>query len=192
MVSHTDRFCRKFLESGGVTLIKEWGAWLRAPPRRLAGQAKSKWLRDDGDSEWEFKMGKSNDTPKSGAAVDTNDTGENTQGRDLREVILRGKDKATVPANHVQVSSSGLSSAKNLKVNGPGIEELDGLAFLERKRRREGTVVHEVIYSEDGAQVSVYNNNELYNTGATLSAMDCTASSPSDLATLAMQASHPQ
>lgn len=31
MVSHTERFCRKFLDSRGDEIIKERGNWLRAP-----------------------------------------------------------------------------------------------------------------------------------------------------------------
>lgn len=61
MISHTDRFCKN--------TIKEWGVWFRAPPRRLAGQLKSKWLRDDGDGDWKTKVGKSINTPKSGGLL---------------------------------------------------------------------------------------------------------------------------
>lgn len=58
LVTHTDRFCRKFLENPGDNLVKEWGATLRAPPRRLAGQIKSKWLFDDGEDDWNSKIGR--------------------------------------------------------------------------------------------------------------------------------------
>lgn len=66
MITHTDRFCRRFLENRGDSIIKEWGAWLRAPPRKLAGQVKSRWLRDDGDDDWESKIGRSNNKAKLG------------------------------------------------------------------------------------------------------------------------------
>lgn len=49
--------------------MKEWGAWLRAPPRRLAGQTKSKWLRDDGDGGWDTGTGKINADLKSRGVV---------------------------------------------------------------------------------------------------------------------------
>ncbi|KAL8105683.1 hypothetical protein AgCh_029471 [Apium graveolens] len=31
---------------------RDWGSWLRAPPRRAAGGSRSKWLREDGDENW--------------------------------------------------------------------------------------------------------------------------------------------
>lgn len=79
VLSHTDRFCQKFLINPGENVVKEWGAWLRAPPRRLAGQNKNKWLRDDGDGGWDFKIGKSNDDPKLREAVMPTDNAENIQ-----------------------------------------------------------------------------------------------------------------
>lgn len=56
MVTHTDRFCRKTItnEAGGE---KEWGNWLRAPPRRVAGQNQSRWIREEGDDTWEDRIG---------------------------------------------------------------------------------------------------------------------------------------
>lgn len=74
--------------------------------------------------------------------------------------------------------------------SGPGTEELDGLAVLERKRRRDENLSHKVFYKEDGSKLNVYNNEGLYNSEATLSAMDCDASSYHDLVKLAKQASH--
>lgn len=38
-------------------MVKEWGTWLRAPPRRVAGQAQSKWLREENDDTWEARIG---------------------------------------------------------------------------------------------------------------------------------------
>lgn len=46
MLIHTDRFCRKKLETSSSELVREWGGWLRAPPRRAAIFEKNKWLRD--------------------------------------------------------------------------------------------------------------------------------------------------
>lgn len=87
MVTHTDRFCRKFLENGGESTIKEWGAWLRAPPKKIASQTKSRWLREDGDDDWEFKIGRNNSNAKSGGVVATARVEDINQGRDFREKI---------------------------------------------------------------------------------------------------------
>lgn len=40
LVTHTERFCRRFIDKRGEEGIKEWGNWLKAPPRRTAGTVK--------------------------------------------------------------------------------------------------------------------------------------------------------
>lgn len=90
MVTHTDRFCRKYLENQGQTIVKEWGVWLRAPPRRLADQAKSKWLRDGGDGEWGSGSSRGNGIEKSGEFVVNDNNNEENQGGDQGR-IYRGK-----------------------------------------------------------------------------------------------------
>lgn len=42
LVSHTERFCRRFIDRRGEESVREWGNWLRAPPRRVVGAAMSK------------------------------------------------------------------------------------------------------------------------------------------------------
>lgn len=60
MLSHTERFCKKKPVSNSGEAIREWGSWLRAPPRRAAGASKSKWLREEGDDDWGNKFGMDN------------------------------------------------------------------------------------------------------------------------------------
>lgn len=50
IMSHTERYCSKFLNREKNEVDKEWGSWLRAQPKKLASQAKTKWLREDGDT----------------------------------------------------------------------------------------------------------------------------------------------
>lgn len=57
MVTHTDRACRRFIDKRGDDLEKEWGIWLKAPQRRVAGQGQSKWLREEGDVSREERAG---------------------------------------------------------------------------------------------------------------------------------------
>lgn len=45
LVSHTERFCEKFLDREGEVINKEWRAWLRPTPRRMGVTVKSKWCR---------------------------------------------------------------------------------------------------------------------------------------------------
>lgn len=57
LLSHTERFCRKKFDNVGSTSLREWGAWLRAPPRRNGGSSRSKWLRDDSNGDWGNNLG---------------------------------------------------------------------------------------------------------------------------------------
>lgn len=50
LLSHTERFCKKKLEAD-VPVMKGWGQWLHAQPRRGAGGSKSKWLRKEDGGE---------------------------------------------------------------------------------------------------------------------------------------------
>lgn len=38
MITHTEKFCNKRLAMESSDSLREWGAWLRAPSRRMAGQ----------------------------------------------------------------------------------------------------------------------------------------------------------
>lgn len=66
MLSHTERYCKKFLSRASDEGSQEWGSWLRAPPRRTGGQARSKYLRGDDDAGWEACQGRYGTGPKSG------------------------------------------------------------------------------------------------------------------------------
>lgn len=64
-MSHTERYCRKFLDKPGGSINKEWGEWLPAPPRRSSDPSKSKWLREEGDIDCEERVGRVNVNLKS-------------------------------------------------------------------------------------------------------------------------------
>lgn len=57
MVTHTDRFCKTSGSARDGDSVKEWGSWLKALPRRLAGQNQSRWLREEEDDTWENRSG---------------------------------------------------------------------------------------------------------------------------------------
>lgn len=57
LLTHTERYCRKNLCKSGEEINKEWGSWLRATSRRMGGPAKSRWLREEGDNDWEARPG---------------------------------------------------------------------------------------------------------------------------------------
>lgn len=46
-MSHTKTFCTRFLDKRSDATVKEWGNWLRATQRRVAGKIKSKWLGEE-------------------------------------------------------------------------------------------------------------------------------------------------
>lgn len=58
LVTHTERFCRNKVETKGKEIVREWGTWLRAPPRRVAGMEKSRWLREERDEDWSKNFGR--------------------------------------------------------------------------------------------------------------------------------------
>lgn len=57
LLSHTERFCSKKFDMQHQDSAWEWGSWLRSPPRRAAGQEKSRWLRDEKDENWGGNLG---------------------------------------------------------------------------------------------------------------------------------------
>lgn len=77
-LSHTERFCKKRMDGEEMVVAKEWGVWLRDPPRRNAGGNQSKWLRDDSDGDWDNRKGNDNyEQHDLGSAIP-----KNMQGRD--------------------------------------------------------------------------------------------------------------
>lgn len=60
MVTHTNTFCRKFMDKRGLEGEKEWGLWLKAPPRRVANQSQSRWLMKEENDTWEASICREN------------------------------------------------------------------------------------------------------------------------------------
>lgn len=132
MLSHTERFCRKKLEGSEGEISKEWGQWLRAPPRKMAGSNRSKWLREEGDGEWRRKEGKDNYEAENQGFQNTG------LARPTTNLHIRG-DNAD-KSGYVNADGNNLrSEAGKSKVdinNGLDSEELYGLNLEERKRQR--------------------------------------------------------
>lgn len=63
---------------------KEWGGWLRAPPRRAAGQERSKWLRDERDADWGTNLVKDNYYHQTPGMQVGEKVGEGSQGQNFR------------------------------------------------------------------------------------------------------------
>lgn len=95
LTSHTDRFCRRYINRRDGKGTKEPGVWLRAPSRRGAGQSSSKWLRKKGDADWEMRIGRENSNQRFGGVnFERNDTGiiirselRDNEGRNLTNSV---------------------------------------------------------------------------------------------------------
>lgn len=172
LLTHTERFCKKRLEGESSTLVREWGSWLRAPPRRAVVQERSKWLRGEKEGDWGVKKGS-----------DKNQGFQNEdKSRKFIKVVNAGTDSSGNGLGGVIVGKE-LEGNKFLNVNdGPGNEELSGLDLEERKRKRLGP--KDIIESE-----MVVNTNP---TDSVFSNTDYAGTSQTYLAQLALQASQPQ
>ncbi|KAL1825757.1 hypothetical protein ACET3Z_012535 [Daucus carota] len=164
----------------------------KAPPRRLAGPAKSKWLREEGDADWVVRAGRGNNFAKSGESCygkdgDQGDQGGNYGTKDqIVQYTAVTKDKPTS-----STKLAGLDTFSN-PVYGLDEEELIGLNLVERKRMRGGPEVYDIMDIAGGLKGGELSNTKDSKTEAALSGTDCATSSTNVLATLAMQASQPQ
>lgn len=167
--------------------LKEWGGWLRAPPRRVVNQNRSKWLRDENDADWEARIGRENPIP--------HNSGMNQGGGDKGQLILRDyrdsnslqladlKNKKELGGN----TPYGLGQ-KFVEEHGLEIEENVGLDIEDRKRRRSGPESKGVMDTDENMILLGYMKG-INNTEAELSILDCAASTSKEMATPVMQAS---
>lgn len=187
LVSHTDRYCRKNLERRGEEGPKDLGVWLRATPRRVANQNRSKWLRDDQDADWEARIGRDSNHPYF--------SGGKYGDRDKRKMVMhQSRITATTAGNKPNIMGEKGGIFQNAVVQNNeldyGLEEEEniGLNIENRKRSRNGPESKGVMDIDDNTKALGFSNTELY-IDAELSNTDCSASSKQDLATLVKQAS---
>lgn len=175
MVTHIERFCNKRLGMGTDESLREWGVWLRAPQRRMAGQERSKWLRDERDEDWGVNYG-------SGSYCSTEDGVKQQSRSGIRHQL---SNEATIPGSDCQLVFPNMDAGNNnfKPVNGPSAQELIGLNMDARKRRR-GADKEELMEIEGGHGNSVSEH--------AISSRDFASSSLELLAQLAKQASQSQ
>lgn len=172
MVTHTERFCNKKMDRSSSEIVKEWGNWLRAPPRKAAGQERSRWLRDERDVEWGVNLGNANYNQHFSESVSADRMRGGNQGRDFRGKAHIGTEKS----QQIEFSNVLAANTKTNSLIGPDMGELNGLNVEERKRRR-GLDNTEYMETEGGNMVLLSESN--------LSKVDCADSSPEFLAQLA-------
>ncbi|KAF4357430.1 hypothetical protein F8388_011168 [Cannabis sativa] len=54
VIGHSERFCPKHFDTPAKMLIKPYGAWMRAQPRRRNNLVGSQWLRDGNETDEMF------------------------------------------------------------------------------------------------------------------------------------------
>ncbi|KAL1805105.1 hypothetical protein ACET3Z_027342 [Daucus carota] len=180
-----DEINKQFLNRDTEEQTKEWGSWLRAQPRRNSGPVKSKWLREDGDSDWEERQGRVQVNAKSKESSLNIPENQSTAGNHLQ--IGGSKSYPSVVANQITDFQGGKIDSNF--VGGPEEEEVIGLHLTERKRMRGGPDNLETMDTEGGLKIVTVKVQTIGTSDVELSKMDCSSSSKHDLATLALQAS---
>lgn len=182
LVSHSERFCRRFIDKRRTEGEKEWGRWLKAPPRRAVNQSQSRWLRDEGDATWEAKIGEQNNY---------HDFRRDNHSNEEMQIIKESNSRRMVTAESRAIITekklAGFTTNSNV-LYGLNEEENIGLKFNERKRSREDPSalgLNDVIMSQPliGPQLNERSSDVGISTG------DLPASSTSGSAELALQAS---
>ncbi|KAL1812803.1 hypothetical protein ACET3Z_022868 [Daucus carota] len=154
--------------------------------RPAMGPAKSKWLREDGDTEWEERQKRVNASVNSGDGSFGKLNIPLIQGRDFRNQTKLNVTKSSPEiASNKNTSIKGGASISNFE-NGPEEDELIGLELIERKRLRGP---NEVMDTEGGLPTDLASRPKGCIPDVALSEMDCSTSSVTVLATLAQQAS---
>lgn len=87
LMSHTERFCKNKLENISGEISKDWGSWLRAPPRWVGCASKSKWLREEGDGEWGQRYGMDNHQQQSRGISIPNILQTGTQSVNQKDIV---------------------------------------------------------------------------------------------------------
>lgn len=189
LVTHTERFCRKSLDSRSDNGVRDWGAWLRAPARRGGNQGGSKWLREEDDVDWPAKGGRECNYPDV--------TGDNTGKQivclsDKRDNRRDGGDFSKLKPRNLANNGPG-SSSKLVLIDGLEDEEVDGLELGNRKRSRLGPESKITMDTDEvlpSGTITKAGKVDSQNETA-ISETDLAASYGNVLATLAVQASRP-
>lgn len=138
LVSHTERFYRRTLDSRGESGIREWGNWLKALRRKVAGQSTSKWLRDDNDESWESRINGVKNIPKNQENKVSNQRSEIFTESGKKELVISKLDKSKLADNHVTKDISTGFNSNLYPLYGIGSDEYDGLQLEDTKRKSDG------------------------------------------------------
>lgn len=175
LLTHTERFCKKKLEGTSNEVLREWGSWLRAPPRRGAAQGRSKWLREENSEEWGGNLGMDKDHGFQNLNVARSAGNEREKGKG----VITNTSNQGFANNEISMATEGAGKNNSNCMDGPGLDEMDGLDLEERKRKKVGL----------NETMDLDKNFGIAKSGSELSNVDCTGPSSFVLATVAQQAS---
>lgn len=151
MLSHTERFCKKKLETNDGAITKDRGHWLRAPPRKTAGGSKSKWLREEGDGDWGRQKGRDTHRAENQGFQNTRSTRPTTDLRVQRDSTNNKADISGYSVGYENNMQPNEGNSKMSNTNGLDSDELYGLNLEERKRQR---VDASSMYNRQNRQIS--------------------------------------
>lgn len=135
MLTHTERYCRKFLNEGSS---KDWGSWLKAPSRRAGSQAKSRWLREEDDKDWEARQEWYGSCPKLGGSSYGKKDNIMSLGNAIVQDMQNKGDNAHPLISAVKQIDGRRENSNLSNDNGLEQEEMSGLPVSDRKGMRGG------------------------------------------------------
>lgn len=174
MIGHSEKFCERIFDTPPNKIVKPYGAWMRAEPRRRHQTIGAKWLRQGGGSPASSPM---EETQRKDVKVVTEDVavGDYNPGKSGIQVV------SMIPQNGVSggenigsgvivgETSSNVTTGINLKNNQAResieLSEDSGLEITVSKRRRmeepklSGPI--EKIGDEDADMLDTQNNGNM-------------------------------
>ncbi|XP_073051374.1 uncharacterized protein [Primulina eburnea] len=141
-LGHTERFCEKPFSSNDKDMKREWGAWMRAPDKRLSQSKTSKWLReyaDLGETISDVHSGRFTDHTRmqmaEGSQSLINPETLGTSGVNLSKDCIPRKEMLDTR------DTSGEYQSHNFNVEAGNInEENIGLLLTEDRKRRRANI----------------------------------------------------
>lgn len=158
--------------------------WLKAPPRRAAGQNQCRWLREEGDATRAAKFARKTNYHNSGG-----DNNSSATDQIIKESNSRSLFYPESSAFNADRQLAGFKTNSNL-LYGLHEEENIGIKFDERKRRREDPVSNSIMDVDMGLPSTGLQVTE--HTEADVSKNDSTTSISTISAEPAVQASRLQ
>ncbi|KAL1823984.1 hypothetical protein ACET3Z_010762 [Daucus carota] len=164
--------------------------------KKAGGPVRSRYLREEDDTEWEARQGRYTSGPKSGGGCYGNIDNNMILGNAARQDNRNHGDNA----NPVVAATSYMESRReglNLEMRGENLnfedgldnDEMTGLLITDRKRMRGGPDNYDTMDTLGDLGKITDSTLSIQQKDVGLSVTDCTTSNNSQLAKLAKQAS---